>query len=44
MDDPQACDASLGRLRGLAISTVFPGHGRPFRWEELPVEYRGLEA
>jgi hydroxyacylglutathione hydrolase len=30
MDDKAACEASLERLRGLEIGTVYPGHGHPF--------------
>jgi len=30
MDDPAACRASLDKLQGLAINTVYPGHGQPF--------------
>jgi glyoxylase-like metal-dependent hydrolase (beta-lactamase superfamily II) len=30
MDDPAACVASLEKLAGLAIHTVYPGHGKPF--------------
>ncbi|HNS51035.1 MAG TPA: MBL fold metallo-hydrolase [Anaerolineae bacterium] len=35
IDDPEAARASLERLRGLEVSTVYPGHGEPFRLEEL---------
>jgi hydroxyacylglutathione hydrolase len=38
MDDLVACEASIERLRGLEISTIFPGHGQPFPMEELPIE------
>jgi glyoxylase-like metal-dependent hydrolase (beta-lactamase superfamily II) len=30
MDDPVACAASIERLQGFEISTVYPGHGQPF--------------
>ena len=30
MDDPAACEASLEKLRGPEINTVYPGHGQPF--------------
>jgi hydroxyacylglutathione hydrolase len=30
MDDSAACRASLDKLQGLTINTVYPGHGRPF--------------
>jgi len=40
MDDSVAAEASLGRLRSLAIKTVYPGHGRPFSMEQLMEGYR----
>ncbi len=30
MDDPAACEASIGKLQGFHINTVYPGHGNPF--------------
>jgi hydroxyacylglutathione hydrolase len=30
MDDAAACDASLEKLRGFEIKTVYPGHGKSF--------------
>ena len=30
MDDPEACAASIERLQGFEINTVYPGHGKPF--------------
>ena len=33
MDDLAAGKASVEKLRGLEIHTVYPGHGRPFPWE-----------
>jgi glyoxylase-like metal-dependent hydrolase (beta-lactamase superfamily II) len=30
MDDPVACQASLEKLRGFEVQTVYPGHGQPF--------------
>ncbi|RLC93540.1 MAG: MBL fold metallo-hydrolase [Chloroflexi bacterium] len=30
IDDPAAARASVERLRGLGINTVYPGHGNPF--------------
>jgi glyoxylase-like metal-dependent hydrolase (beta-lactamase superfamily II) len=36
MDDAAAGEASLARLRGLEIETVYPGHGRPFAGADLP--------
>lgn len=35
MDDVAAGRASLEKLRGLGVRTVFPGHGRPFDLEAL---------
>jgi hydroxyacylglutathione hydrolase len=35
MDDPVAADASVAKLRGLDIRTVYPGHGRPFSMDYL---------
>ena len=33
VDDLAAAMASVEKLRGLDIHTVYPGHGRPFAWE-----------
>jgi glyoxylase-like metal-dependent hydrolase (beta-lactamase superfamily II) len=33
MDNPAACDASIAKLEGLKIDTVYPGHGNPFSME-----------
>jgi hydroxyacylglutathione hydrolase len=33
MDDQVACDASVEKLEGLEINTVYPGHGSPFSME-----------
>jgi len=33
MDDSAAANASLEKLKSLAINTVYPGHGRPFPME-----------
>jgi glyoxylase-like metal-dependent hydrolase (beta-lactamase superfamily II) len=30
MDDRAACEASVEKLQGMEIHTVFPGHGQPF--------------
>ena len=30
MDDSAAAKASVEKLRGLPINTVYPGHGKPF--------------
>lgn len=35
MDDPVACDASLEKLEGLKINTLYPGHGKPFPMEQF---------
>jgi hydroxyacylglutathione hydrolase len=34
-DEPELAD-SVGRLAALAISTVYPGHGKPFSWGQFP--------
>jgi glyoxylase-like metal-dependent hydrolase (beta-lactamase superfamily II) len=33
MDDLAAAKASVEKLRGLEIHTVYPGHGKPFPME-----------
>lgn len=33
--DMAAADASLGRLRGLRVGTVDPGHGKPFQLDRV---------
>ncbi len=35
MYDVEAGHASLARLKGLHIKTVYPGHGQPFAWKDL---------
>jgi hydroxyacylglutathione hydrolase len=35
MDDLDAARASVERLKGLRVETVYPGHGRPFAMEEF---------
>ncbi len=35
MDDVVAAQASIEKLRGLGVGTVYPGHGRPFPMELL---------
>jgi glyoxylase-like metal-dependent hydrolase (beta-lactamase superfamily II) len=35
MDDPVAAKASVAKLQGLRIATIYPGHGRPFAIESL---------
>jgi hydroxyacylglutathione hydrolase len=44
MDDPTACAASLEKLRGFEIRTVYPGHGRPFPMESFLARCRGDRA
>lgn len=36
MDDVVACEASLEKLQGFEIGTVYPGHGNPFPYDSLP--------
>jgi hydroxyacylglutathione hydrolase len=38
IDDMVEVDASIEKLKSLSIKTVYPGHGKPFRMEELDVE------
>jgi len=38
MDNLDAAQASLQRLRELEIRTVYPGHGAPFKLTDLPAE------
>lgn len=33
MDDLAAATASVEKLKGMEIHTVYPGHGKPFPWE-----------
>jgi hydroxyacylglutathione hydrolase len=35
IDDPAAAEASIKKLKGLKIETVYPGHGRPFPMGEM---------
>ena len=35
INDMAAARASLERLKGLGVGTVYPGHGKPFRLERL---------
>lgn len=35
MDDRTVGEASLQRLRGLAVTTVYPGHGGPFTLDQV---------
>lgn len=35
MDDSAAANASLEKLKGLAINIVYPGHGKPFPMQRL---------
>jgi hydroxyacylglutathione hydrolase len=35
VDDMTAARASLERLQGLGVGTVYPGHGKPFRLERV---------
>jgi hydroxyacylglutathione hydrolase len=40
MDDPPACEASVEKLQGFEIRTVYPGHGRAFAMDDFLVHYR----
>jgi len=35
MDDSQAANASVEKLKSFAINTVYPGHGKPFPMEQF---------
>ncbi len=35
IDDPEALDASINKVKGMEINTVYPGHGKPFLMEHL---------
>jgi hydroxyacylglutathione hydrolase len=41
MDDRAACEASLEKLRGFEIHTVYPGHGRPFPMDSFRSPQQG---
>jgi hydroxyacylglutathione hydrolase len=43
MDDRIAAKASVEKLRGLETRTVYPGHGRPFAWEQFVRESQGSD-
>jgi hydroxyacylglutathione hydrolase len=36
IDSPAEAEASIAKLKGLGIKTVYPGHGRPFPIEMMP--------
>jgi len=38
IDDPAAARASIEKLRGLGIQTVYPAHGKPFPMEQFEAE------
>lgn len=40
MDDRTAAKASVEKLIGLEVHTVYPGHGRPFAWEQFMRKYQ----
>ena len=44
MDDPAACEASIEKLQGYEINTVYPGHGRPFAMDSFLTDRRGDNA
>ncbi len=41
MDDPPTAQQSAEKLNSYGITTVYPGHGEPFQWEEF--QARGIE-
>jgi hydroxyacylglutathione hydrolase len=40
MDDSVACEASVEKLLGFEINTVYPGHGNPFPMDSFVTAYR----
>jgi hydroxyacylglutathione hydrolase len=40
MDDSAACEASLQKLQGFEINTVYPGHGKPFAMDLFVIDRR----
>jgi glyoxylase-like metal-dependent hydrolase (beta-lactamase superfamily II) len=40
IDDPAAAQASVEKLSALTVHTVYPGHGQPFLWDDLPASAR----
>lgn len=40
IDDPSTANASLDKLKGMEIQTVYPGHGKPFKMEVLWQNHR----
>jgi len=40
MDDAAACQASLDKLQGFEIKTVYPGHGQPFSMDSFLAAHR----
>jgi glyoxylase-like metal-dependent hydrolase (beta-lactamase superfamily II) len=40
VDDPIAAEASVRKLRGMGIRTVYPGHGKPFLMKALTGDLR----
>ena len=44
MDDSAACEASIEKLQGYEINTVYPGHGEPFAMASFLNIHRGDNA
>jgi hydroxyacylglutathione hydrolase len=40
MDDRVAAQASVKKLRGLNVRTIYPGHGKPFQMKQLAKNHR----
>jgi hydroxyacylglutathione hydrolase len=36
----QTAEASVNKLKGLNVKTVYPGHGQPFPWEQFVKNYQ----
>jgi len=43
MDDSTACEASVEKLQGFEIRTVYPGHGKPFPMGLFLTDHRGSD-
>jgi hypothetical protein len=40
IDDLTAANASIKNLSSLMVATLYPGHGKPFPWEQFLKNYR----
>lgn len=44
IDDLAAANSSVRKLDGLKIKTVYPGHGKPFSWQQLLTSWQRREV